>query len=166
MRLVDDDQVVVSPIERFEIQFAGPASDTGHIRVVENVVVEAVVGKQVAAVVDRVNGPIVSQLLRAKNQDSVVTQLVVLDDGQCFKRLAKADTVGNDAAVVLLDLVNRTEHTITLEAIQLAPYQRILNSGTSFDDLVFLDLAQHVAKDIVEREEVQQVGRLIGVKLS
>ena len=96
--LVDDDEVVVAPVDVGEVEVAGEAAVAGEVGVVEDVVVEAVGGEDVAAVVDGVEGPVVAEPLGAEDEDAVVAELVVLDDGEGLERLAEADGVGDDAA--------------------------------------------------------------------
>ena len=63
VRLVDDDEVVVAPVDVREIDVAGQAAVAGEVGVVQNVVVEAVGGQEVAAVVGLVERPVVAQAL-------------------------------------------------------------------------------------------------------
>ena len=47
---------------------------------IKDVVVEAIIREEIAAVVDCVDGPVLAKFLRAKNEDAVVSEFVVLDD--------------------------------------------------------------------------------------
>jgi len=58
--LVDDDEIVVPPIDVGEVYVPADAVLTGEVGVVENVVVEAITGEAVAPVVGRVDGPVVT----------------------------------------------------------------------------------------------------------
>jgi len=51
MRFVDDDQIVVAPIDVREVDIAGCATVPGQVGVVENVVVEAIGSEKIAAVI-------------------------------------------------------------------------------------------------------------------
>ena len=84
---------------------------------IEDVKAEPVSGKKIAAVIDRVKRPVLAEFLRAQNHDAVIAEFVVLDDRQGFKGFAEADTVGDDAAVVLFDLVNCAEYAVPLKAV-------------------------------------------------
>jgi hypothetical protein len=72
----------------------------------EDRVAEAVVDKriQLAVVVGLVDGPVFAQLFGAEDEDFVVAELVILDDGQRFEGFAESDAIGDDAAVVDVDL--------------------------------------------------------------
>ena len=98
MGLVDDDQVVVAPVDVGKVDVAGSAAVAREVGVVEHVVVEAVGGQDVAAVVGLVERPVVAQALGAEHQHAVIAQLVVLDDRQRLESFAQPDAVGDDAA--------------------------------------------------------------------
>lgn len=104
---------------------------------IENVIIEAVRSKQISAVIDGVDGPVLSQLLGTQHKDTIVAQLVVLDNRQCLKCLSQTNTVRNDASIVFFDLVDCAKDTITLKAVQLLPDKRVLDARSLFDDVVF-----------------------------
>ena len=49
---------------------------------VQYVIIEAVPSKQVALVIDRVDRPVIAQLFGAQHQNTVISQLVIFDDGK------------------------------------------------------------------------------------
>ena len=166
VRFIDDNQVVVAPVQRGQVDLAGMATVAGKVCVVQDVEVEPVGGEKVAPVIDGVERPVFPELLRTQHKDAVVAQLVVLDDGQSLEGLSEADAVGNDAAVVFLDLIDGTQYAVPLKAVELAPDEGIFNARSGLDDLVFLKLAEQFQEDVVEREEIDQFGRPILVKLA
>src|SRR5271165_419846 len=103
---VDYHEVVVAPINVGEVNVTGSASVAGEVSVVENVVIEAVGGEEVAAVVGFVECPVVAQALGHQHKHAVVAKLVVFDDGESLEGFAEAHTVGNDAAAQSLQLVD------------------------------------------------------------
>ena len=66
VRLVDDDEVVVAPVDVRQIDVAGQAAVAGQVGVVQDIVVEAVGGEDVAAIVGFVERPVVAQSLGAR----------------------------------------------------------------------------------------------------
>lgn len=68
MRLVDDDEVVVTPVDVREVDIAGDSSITREIRMVEDVVVKAVRREDIPTVVGLVQGPVVPEALRAEDR--------------------------------------------------------------------------------------------------
>ena len=98
-----------------EVDVAGQPAVAGEVGVVQHVVVEAVGGEDVAAVVGLVERPVVAQPLRAQHEHAVVAQLVVLDDRERLERLTEADAVGDDAAAEALELVDRADDAVALE---------------------------------------------------
>ncbi|MNG32928.1 hypothetical protein D3C76_1753180 [compost metagenome] len=59
MRLINDDEVVISPVQGFEIDLAGAALRARQVGMVQDVIIEAVLRKQVALVVDGVDRPVI-----------------------------------------------------------------------------------------------------------
>jgi hypothetical protein len=112
---VDDNEVVVAPVHVGEINVAGSAAVAGEVGVVENVVIEAVGGEEVAAVISLVECPVVAQALRHEHKHTVIAQLVVFDDGERLERLAEADAVGNDAAAQPFQFVDGPDNAVALK---------------------------------------------------
>src|SRR5438128_2288408 len=104
-----------------EVDIARNPAIARQIRVVEDVVVEAVAGEDVAVVVRGKDRPVVSQPLGAKHEDTVVAELVVLDDRERLESLAQADTVGQDAAAEAFELFDRANDAVALKLVQLLP---------------------------------------------
>ena len=108
----------------------------------EHVVVEAVGGEDIGGEVGVVVRPVLGELLRAQHENGLVAQLVVLDDRQCGERLPEANGVGEDAAVVGLQLVDDARGRVPLEVVQTLPDLRLLVTGAV--------VRQHVLVDVVE----------------
>jgi hypothetical protein len=117
MRLIDHNEVVVTPVESFEVDLAGFSTKSSQVGMIENVEVEPVSSKEVPAVIDRVKGPVLTEFLGTQNKDAIIAKLVVLNDRQGLERLAEANAVGDDASVVLFDLVDCAENTIPLKTV-------------------------------------------------
>src|SRR5690606_16438803 len=96
VRLVDDDQVVVAPVDAIKRRPKRLSTRAAQISVTEKIVGKSVCGEDVGAQVSIVIQPVVRQLLRTKHQDRLVAQLVVLDDRKCSERLAKAYAIRQD----------------------------------------------------------------------
>ena len=73
VRFIDNDKIVVSPIDVRKINIAGEPAVTGKIGMVQYIIVEAVGGKKIPAVIGFIERPVVTQPLRAKDQHPVVS---------------------------------------------------------------------------------------------
>jgi hypothetical protein len=100
-----------------KVDVPGSAAVARKVGVVENVVIEAVGRQEVTSVIRPVKCPIIAQALRHEHEHTVITQLLVFDDGECFKRLAGADAVGNDAAAQPFQFVDGPDNTVALKFI-------------------------------------------------
>ena len=153
---VDDDEVVVAPVDVGEVDVAGSAAVAGQVGVVENVVIEAVGGEEVAAVVGLVECPVVAQALRHEHQHAVIAKLVVFDDGERLESLAEADAVGNDAAAQPFQLVDGPDDAVPLELVQLLPDSGVADAGGGFDDAFFVQFVAEVFEDVEESQIVDE----------
>jgi hypothetical protein len=116
VRLVDDHEVVVAPVDPVQRCAERLAAGAAQVGVAQHVVVEAVLGEDVGLEVAVVVEPVVGQLLGAQHQHRLVAQLVVLDHGQRGEGLAQAHAVGQDAAAVGFQLVDDAGGGIFLES--------------------------------------------------
>ena len=69
MRLINDDKVVVSPVDPIQRSTEGFAAGAGKIRVTEDVVVKPVAGKDIGLEVTVVVQPVIRQLLGTEHQN-------------------------------------------------------------------------------------------------
>ena len=154
MRLVDDDQVVVAPVDPVEPQPERLAPRAGQVGVGEDVVVEPVAGEDVGRQVCVVVGPVLGELLRRQHEHRLVAQLVVLDDRQRGERLPEAHAVGEDAAVVGLQLVDDAGRGVALEVVEALPDLRLLVAGAVVRQDVLADVVEELGEQVVEDQEV------------
>ena len=157
VRLVDDDEVVIAPIDVGEVDIARQAAVARQIRVVENIVVETVAGEEVATVVGAVKAPVVAQALGAQDQYPIVAELVVFDDGKRLEGFPKSHAVGNDAAAEPVEFVDGTYDTIALELVELLPHHRVADSRCRLDDLLLVQLIALGTEEVVQDQRVDAV---------
>ena len=154
--LVDDDEIVVSPIDVGEIDIAGQAAIARQIGVIQNVVVEAIAGKDVAAVIGLVERPVVPEALRAQHQHAIIAKLVIFDDGQRLERFSETDAIGDDAAADTFKLVDGADNAVALEAEQLLPDDRVSYTGGGLDDPLFIKLVAQILEQLIQDLEIDE----------
>lgn len=98
-----------------------------------------------------------------EHEDAGVSLLVVLHDGERLEGLAKTHAVGDDAALVLLQLVDGTDHGVLLEVVELVPDHRVLKPELRFYGIVLV-VFHEVSEQMVEGEEVDVLGSVILVE--
>ena len=163
--LVDDDQAIVTPVHGGEVAAIARAAIAGEIRVKEDVVPKPVLGQDVVLVVVAVGVPVGLELFGAKDEHVLVAHLVVLDDSQCAEGLAQAHAVGQDAAVVFLEFVDGADDRVALEIVELVPNDGVFEADLFVGQIVFVDLFQEVVEDVVERDEVDELRRVLLVRV-
>lgn len=162
MRLINHHKIVVAPVESLQINLTGFSTQASKVSMIEDVEVEPVFGKDVASIIDRVQRPVIAELLRAEHQDAIISEFIVLDDGQRLKGFAQSNAVSDDTAVILLDLVDSAENAVPLKSVQLTLHEGIFDPCFRLDDLVFFEFAEVFAEYIVQREEIHQFWGLAG----
>ena len=160
--LVDDDKPVRAPVQAIEgqarLRRAARAREVG---VVEHVVLQAVARDGVVHDVRVVGDPVVAQLLGAQHEHVLVAALVVLDHGERGERLAQAHGIGEDAAVVGLELVDDGERRVLLEIVELVPDEAVAEAQPLVGQHVLGDVVQELAEYAVERHVVDEFGRVL-----
>jgi len=66
--------------------------------VVENIVIEAIYGKQIAFVVNSIDRPIIAKLFGTQHQNTVISEFIIFYDGQGFEGFTQAYAVRDNAA--------------------------------------------------------------------
>ena len=122
-------------------------------------------GVEFAVVLGEIDRPVVAQLLGAQHQHTVVAQLVVLDDRQCRVGFTQAHAIGQDAAVVLVDLVDSAFDAVFLEVEQGLPDVGVDDGGLVEQCGVGFLPGQKALEDVIERFEIDELRRVIDVKL-
>ena len=130
---------------------------------VEHVVAQAIGGDGVVDVVLFVCEPVVGKALGAEHEHVAVEQLIVLNDREGSERLAQADAVCEDAAVVGLELVDNGKRCVLLEIVEQVPDFALLEAGPLFCKVIHRDVLEELTEDTVERCVVDQLGRVLAI---
>src|SRR5208337_1036274 len=161
MRFVDDDKIVVTPVDVREVDIAGDSSITREVRMVEDVVVEAVRREDIPTVVGPVQGPVVPKALRAEDENAVIPQLVVLDDGKSLEGFSEAHAIRDDASSMALQLVDGSDGPVSLELEELPPDDGVPDTCCRLDDLVLVELVPEILEEVKERQVVDEGGLFV-----
>ena len=117
MALVNDYQVVVAPVDAFEVDTCRQATLAAEVTMEENVITQAVSHQRIVLVVGLEGVPVVIELLWTKHKHGFVAVLVILDDRKCGEGFAETNGVGKDAAIILFEFVDDGKSSIALEVI-------------------------------------------------
>ena len=164
VRLIDHDEIVVAPAEVLQVDVSAHPMVAGQVGVVQHIEGEAIVRERVAIVVGAgPERPVLAQSLGAQHEHAAVALLVVLDHRERLVGLSEADAVRDDAALVLLELADGANYRIPLEVVELVPDDGLLELETRADGVV-LAVLHEVAEEVVEREGVHELGRVLAVQ--
>lgn len=73
------------------------------------------------------------------------------------------DAVGENATVVLLELIDAGENGVALKIVKHRPNFALLETGRLIGQHVFGDVGKELVEDIVERHKINQLGRIFVV---
>lgn len=163
--LVKHHQIVVVPVERGQVEVADRPPLAAEVGVRKHIVAEAVCHKGVEQVVARVNRPVLAELLGAQHQGALVAQLEILDDRQRLVGLAQPHAVGEDAAVVRQQLVDRSLHPVLLKGEERLPDFRLKQRGLLQFRISLPGGVQIRLKEVEEGLVVHELWSLIAVHL-
>ena len=162
--LVDDKQIIVAPVEAFQIDAVAAAAVARQVGVVKHVVAQAVGGDRVVFVVALVSLPVDGKFFGAEDEHAFVAVFVVLDHGQSGKRLAQSDAVGEDAAVVFFQFADDAERGVFLEVVEQVPYLALFETGSFVRQAVDVgDVVEKFAEQVVESVKIDEFGRVFAV---
>ena len=161
---VDHDEVVGAPVEGCEVDPVRVPAVPREIGVVEHVVAKAVFLEGVERAVLAIDEPVFGELLGAEDEDALVFQLEVFDDGEGLEGFAETDAVGEDAAVVGEYLVDRRLGAVFLKGVEGVPDPGV-GEGESAQGVVDVAGAvQRIAEQVEERQVVDELRRMVAVE--
>ena len=149
MAFVDDDKVVVAPVDVLKVESAALSGLTRKVGMIKDVVAQSVGNQRIVDVVAAVSNPVVVQLLRAKHEHRLVAVLIVFYDRKGRERLAETHGIGKYAAVVFLKVVDDIESRVALEIIDFSPDDAILEAGGLVGENVLRNIFKELVEDIV-----------------
>ena len=117
MALVNDYQVVVAPVDAFEVDTCRHSTLAAEVAMEKNVITQAVCHQRIVFVVGLEGVPVVIELLWTKHKHGFVAVLVILDDRKSGEGFAETNGVGKDAAIILFEFVDDGKSSISLEVI-------------------------------------------------
>ena len=165
MALVDDDEIIVAPVQQRQVEAVALALLTAEVGVEKHIVAQAVFLQRVVLVVALVGIPVVVQLLRAQDENGLIAVLVVLDDRKGGEGLSETYAVREDTAVVGFQLVDDGQCGILLEVVELVPYLRGLETRGFVGQHIFADVLQELIEDVVEGDEIDEVRRILAIDI-
>ena len=121
MALINDNKVIVPPIQAVKINSVRLSMFAGKIRMVEDVVSQPIRCNGIVDIVALVCIPVLRELFRTENKHGFVAVLVILDDGKRSEGFTKTYAICQNAAVEFLKLADDSKNSIPLEVIEHSP---------------------------------------------
>ena len=162
MRLINHHEVVSAPIEILEAFPVRLTAVSGEVRVGENGVSKLVARELREGVVPAMDDPVFAELFGANDEHLFVAQLEVFDDGERLISFAEAHAVGEDAAVVIKELVDRAFRAVLLKGVEHFPDLGIEQRRASQRFIHLRVAVEFVAEKVEQREEINELRRVRG----
>ncbi|GBE29204.1 hypothetical protein BMS3Bbin04_00215 [bacterium BMS3Bbin04] len=150
MRLINNHEIIIAPI----VSFIGIPPQIGMSQHSES---KPIPEERVACVVFAVDLPVILQLFGAEDEHATVEKFKILDDCQRFECFPQADTVCDDAAMMLQDLIDRALYAVLLEFIEHVPHVGFKEAGLLVEEATTFCLRQVIFKYVKERLEVNEL---------
>ena len=164
VRLVDDYEVIVSPVDGGEIDAIDIALFPREVGMGKHIVAEAIFIERVQRTVRAIHRPVPAELLRAEDENPLVFQLEVFDDGERGEGFPKTHAVGEDAAVGGEDLVDRGFRPVLLEGVEGLPDAGVRQRRAGEGVVEILRAIDVVAEQVEESEVVDELRGLVGME--
>ena len=130
MTLIDHNKIIVTPVDPVDWQSDWcHAAISGKIRMVEDIIAEPISSQRVVYQIPAIGHPVLRELLWAEDKYVLIPAFVIFDDRKRSESFTKTDTVRQNAAVILLQLIDDFKSSILLEIVELIPDHAVLESG-------------------------------------
>ena len=163
VRFINHNQVIVAPVQTVEVKAVGIATGAVQVSMEKNVVTQTVCGNGVVYIIIFIGVPVVGQLLGAENQNVLVPILVILNNRQSREGLTETDTISQDAAIELFQLIDDCQGCIFLIVKEQIPNLALLKAGSLIGQHIFRDVFQELVENVVKGKEVDEVGAVFVV---
>ena len=160
MGFVDDDEIVSVPAQTGEVGAVGIAALSAKIGMVEDFVIESIRGQWVVDVIVAIGVPVVGEFFGTEDEDIFVARFIILHDGQGGECFAEADRIGEDAAIVLFEIIDDGEGCVALEMIEHVPDFAFFKAGALVGQRVLRYILQKLMEDVVKRGEIDELWRV------
>ena len=128
MTLVYHDEVVVAPVQTRQVNSIRHTSFAAQVCMEQHIIAQTVFFQWVVFIVAFIGIPVLIEFLGAEHQHTLVAILVILDDRDGRKGLSQTYTIGQDTAIIGLQLVDDGQSRIALEVIEFVPNLRTLEA--------------------------------------
>ena len=130
MALIDYNKVIVSPVNSIDWETDRRHSTvSGKIRMVENIIAKSVSSQRIVHQISAIGHPVFREFFGTKYKHIFVPAFLIFDDRKRSESFTKTDTVRQNAAVILLQLIDDSKSSILLEIVELIPDHAVLESG-------------------------------------
>ena len=130
---------------------------------IKHIVPESVGSNGVIDIVILISIPVICQFLGAKHKNGLVSVFVVFDNGKCGKGFTKTDAIRKDTAVVFFEFIDDGKGSVLLEIVEHPPNLTFLEAGRFVGQNIFGHIFQKLIEDVIERHEVDEIGRVLVV---
>ena len=96
---------------------------------IKNIIAEAIFRQRIIHEISSIRHPVLRELLWAEDKYVLIPAFVIFDDRKRSESFTKTDTVRQNAAVILLQLIDDSKSSILLEIVELIPDHAVLESG-------------------------------------
>ena len=164
MALINDNKVIVAPIQAVKVNPVRLSMFTGKVRMIENIVSQPVCCNRIVDIVALVCIPVLRELLGAKDKHRFVAILIILDHRKCSKCLAETNAVCQNTAVEFLKFADDSKNCVTLEVIKHSPDFALLKARCFVRQLVLRNVIKELFEDVIECNKIDILRRVLTIR--
>ena len=163
VRLVNHHQVIIAPIDKTQINSIRGATLTTKIRMIKNIVIQAVISQGIILIIALKSIPVITQTLRTKNKNSLVSGFKIFNNTQRRKRFTKTHRIGKYTSTITIKFCNTSNYGVPLEIVKHIPNLRLLEANSFIRKRGVIDVFKEFTKNIIKRNKINKLWRIFFV---
>ena len=162
--LINNNKVIVAPIQAVKINSVRLSVFAGKVRMVEDVVSQPIRCNGIVDIVTLVCVPVFRELFGAEDKHGFVAVLIVLDHRKRSKRLAETNAVCQNAAIEFFEFADDGKNRVTLEVIKHSPDFAFLKARCFVRQLVLRNVIKELFENVIECNKIDILRRILTIR--
>ena len=154
MALINDNKVIVAPIQAVKVNSVRLPMLTGKVGMIEDIISQSICRNGIIDIVALVCIPVLRELFRAKDKHRFVAVLIILDHCKRSKCLAETNAVCQNTAVEFLKFADDGKNCVALEVIKHPPDFTFLKTRCLVRQFVFRYIIKKFVENIIKRNKI------------
>ena len=152
--LINDNKVIVAPIQAVKINSVRLSVFAGKVRMIEHIIAQTVCGNGIIDIVALICIPVLRELFGAENKHGFVAVLIILNHRKRSECLAETDAVCQNTAVEFFEFADDGKNRVTLEVIKHSPDFAFLKARCFVRQFVLRNVIKELFENVIECNKI------------